>query len=1682
MFNKLFHQGSAGSSSANSTGDLLEGPDRLERDFLHFLDDYGFQGDTRANLLHLSPDQKRSLINQYRRASAQKAPRPSLTPHPVPPDQLPARSSSRTRPVSGVPLPAVPSSGTSSPTAANQSGGNPLLSSQSAPSLSPVESNTPPHLGATNVPSIQVQPAQRPTSPAYWQGYMQPISTNTPSPPIVTPDRISTYQNRQSGGLPVSALPPRSTSPAPLQTPPLPQRASSPSPPVAHTGFAVYAPVAAPRTSSSSVRKTPISPPMTTASMLPPTTSGPASNLPPVPIEAMDSKRLEAEFETVLTQLKISGAYRDDVLKRTSDEQKRAIISQYRKKLSQQKDNTTAVDRIDGLEVKELDRELEAALSDPDVNLSSIIRSNILLGFSVENKRNLLKQYRAKKDKLFEAPKPPNTSVEENTWQRGPEFFIAHLSDRTLSLKALLRLLAQFRIHLAFATPSTIKAFTETVIPFGNSSVKGVQSLEIALNRVIQAKAQKEALKNSAQSGSANAYGDSVLDDELRLEAITCISTIMNYKVGMNAVLANPGIIKQILFCVAYPGDRDSSLGSGFRLRTANLRLRIKVAEVIGPLCLISDKGLRLVLAGLHDLAALQNEPSRFHYLVASMVNPFVDPQTINLRKLDGKDPAAGYSLEDPDLLWSFRASILVLIVGVVSAPEDTEERIKLRIEVESRGLRAVFQVLKLWGPPAVVYEHIGLYEEDREEDRLELEEEYKEMNDSLREPSEAVASMFALCRSLQDPERSANLVTRTFSNVDTLLSSINYRTKTGSTDGADTITTAIARDHAIFALELLERVSESISGGIAHWGRLEGPDSHPESRTSRKSRLNELAGSLVRAVEIVGGQPLHISVGVTKGHGDAGRAAAMESSDLQTLRALYTEVVRTNQEQKSEILEQHQTIMDLRQRLEEAEEAPRSSRASIDPFQDPRVAAEIKRLQAASQTAGAAVREELSSLHQAVATLTKERDELALKVKLGSDSRRFSASQQSTMVAAPRTSSQSVYVPVDPLPDFKVPETHQSVKPLQWSKVATNNFTKTIWKDVVAGAYTSENASASVILDQVEMEQLQELFKKTDEHIPSKHFALQKKVTLLDLQRARNMEILLGSLRVKNPDLKEAIMTVNDEVLTQERLNVLEQCLPTDDEIELVQSYPGPATDLGMAERFILTIASVPRFRQRLHAIAYRRKFKEELEEIVPDMATLNKAIQSVRTSQALRRVLEVILVVGNFLNGSSKFRGHAYGFDMETLLRLRETRAWDEASIRDRAPTVLHYVARRLEETDCSVDELAGDISSVEPASRVSVPALLSAARSLGKGIELIKAELVEVARVASATSETDWFRDVMQSFVVSAEVQVGDIIKRAEALEVALRDLLVYFGEDVDKRQEPPEDFFRVLWEFQTSLSRAAKENAAVDEKAMKNGTLELYSRKKAPTAMFLALQKKKAQLKPVRGMDPFSKRMTVRRPMASGMVAATGDLEGMGRLMREGTSFKSVMAARKTMRRMATAARGATKARTMRRGDAAAASSPLAGNGTLGRGARERSPLAVDTTPVETRVRVEYESPVSEEGDAHHLNTPPRARVQVESPTSDRELPPPPRPRVIVASPMSDAGDDAIPLYRPRVEVASPVSEGTDIEEPAPSRRRFVVESPLSDDMAEIELPVAPDSIEELLDQAAEWEEAEADDED
>ena len=82
--------------------------------------------------------------------------------------------------------------------------------------------------------------------------------------------------------------------------------------------------------------------------------------------------------------------------------------------------------------------------------------------------------------------------------------------------------------------------------------------------------------------------------------------------------------------------------------------------------------------------------------------------------------------------------------------------------------------------------------------------------------------------------------------------------------------------------------------------------------------------------------------------------------------------------------------------------------------------------------------------------------------------------------------------------------------------------------------------------------------------------------------------------------------------------------------------------------------ISSVNRLNARLSSILFRLQFEEQLGNLKPEVVAVSAACEELRQSKAFSQLLELTLLVGNFMNAGSR-NGKAFGFSISYLCKVR-------------------------------------------------------------------------------------------------------------------------------------------------------------------------------------------------------------------------------------------------------------------------------------------------------------------------------------------------------------------------------------------------------------------------------------------
>jgi hypothetical protein len=245
-------------------------------------------------------------------------------------------------------------------------------------------------------------------------------------------------------------------------------------------------------------------------------------------------------------------------------------------------------------------------------------------------------------------------------------------------------------------------------------------------------------------------------------------------------------------------------------------------------------------------------------------------------------------------------------------------------------------------------------------------------------------------------------------------------------------------------------------------------------------------------------------------------------------------------------------------------------------------------------------------------------------------------------------------------------------------------NISKTIWKSLADKGKDGEERTRR---EKIDIKELEALFcaiaPSTGSTAKEKKIevvaVVQTKTVLLDAKTSNNLNIMLGRIKIPFSELRTAILEVNENILTETIVKQFLQFIPTKEEASLIQEFLGPKPedkleDLGRAENFYHEMLKIPRYERRLQCVSYRMKFMERISEIRPDITRLYEVSTALLESTKMTKVLEIVLSIGNYLNGDS-FRGQAHGFSIDVLARLGDVKGAGSKV------TLLHYLASLID-----------------------------------------------------------------------------------------------------------------------------------------------------------------------------------------------------------------------------------------------------------------------------------------------------------------------------------------------------------------------------------------------------------------
>ncbi|KAG0026509.1 hypothetical protein BGZ81_006308 [Podila clonocystis] len=376
-------------------------------------------------------------------------------------------------------------------------------------------------------------------------------------------------------------------------------------------------------------------------------------------------------------------------------------------------------------------------------------------------------------------------------------------------------------------------------------------------------------------------------------------------------------------------------------------------------------------------------------------------------------------------------------------------------------------------------------------------------------------------------------------------------------------------------------------------------------------------------------------------------------------------------------------------------------------------------------------------------------------------------------------------------------------LKVLQWDKLNYMNVGNTVW----GSGGVDESALQRALGDNGIFGSMEALFvAKVTEYREPRASKKNKEILILEQRRAHQINIMLGGMKHTYPEIRDAILRMDEEFMTLVQLTSLLKFVPDAEETGKLLEYKDASDDvkvtLGRAEAFFVEVLKIERYQQRLEGLKFKITFQSLLDGVNEAIAAVTTASRNLKDAKYFKELLNLILMLGNYMNGSGH-NGGAFGFKIASINKLVDTKASNAPGM-----TLLHFLTNITESTLPDLLQYQNEISACGEACRVSLPELLSDFNLIKSKLKEFKAELGSHYANGYKSCPEDRFLEVMEPFVEAAEYAFSYAETAMVEMDGCYKDCVKFFGEEPSIIK--PDEFFGIFKTFMASFEKARDDN--------------------------------------------------------------------------------------------------------------------------------------------------------------------------------------------------------------------------------------------------------------------------------
>ncbi|TSK57991.1 Formin [Bagarius yarrelli] len=395
-------------------------------------------------------------------------------------------------------------------------------------------------------------------------------------------------------------------------------------------------------------------------------------------------------------------------------------------------------------------------------------------------------------------------------------------------------------------------------------------------------------------------------------------------------------------------------------------------------------------------------------------------------------------------------------------------------------------------------------------------------------------------------------------------------------------------------------------------------------------------------------------------------------------------------------------------------------------------------------------------------------------------------------------------------------------MKPLYWTRLQIQDSRNdTLWSMLEEPAIINTNEFAELFAKMASPAKRKPLAEAYNMATKAK-----KIIKVLDSKRSQAVGILISSLHLEMKDIQQAILMMDNSLVDLDAIEALYENRAQPEELAKIRKHYETSDEenvrlLDKPEQFLYKLSLIPQFSLRAKCIIFQSTFNDVVESIQRKANMVFHVCKGLLERDSVKEVLGLVLAFGNYMNGGSRHRGQADGFDLEILPKLKDVKSRD-----NRISLVDYIVSYYLH----NFDENAGTKNSLFPlpepedvflASQVKFEDLAKELRKLEKDLESCEKDVQRVW-LTSSEEYIHPFKEKTEAFISSAQTEKIATEHHLINAQKSFHDLVQYFGMKprTGEQKVQPSHVFLLWFEFCNDFkTRWKRENRAISNERLK-----------------------------------------------------------------------------------------------------------------------------------------------------------------------------------------------------------------------------------------------------------------------